>query len=47
MQNPKLFAASFLTGLFLFPAFCQAQTISIVSGNGQLVCPDCPINPQR
>jgi uncharacterized protein (TIGR03437 family) len=41
MQKRKLLAGSFLTALFLFPAFCQAQTISIVSGNGQLVCPDC------
>ena len=47
MQKLKLFAGSFLTALFLFPAFCQAQTISIVSGNGQLVCPDCPVNPQQ
>jgi uncharacterized protein (TIGR03437 family) len=41
MQKPNLIAGSFLTALFLFPAFCSAQTISIVSGNGQLVCPDC------
>jgi uncharacterized protein (TIGR03437 family) len=47
MQKLKLFAGSFLTALFLFPAFCQAQTVSIVSGNGQLVCPDCPVNPQK
>ena len=45
MQKLKLFAGSFLTALFLFPAFCQAQTISIVSGNGQLVCPSCPGAP--
>ena len=41
MHKLKLFAGSFLTALFVFPAFCPAQTISIVSGNGQLVCPDC------
>jgi len=40
MQKPIL-AGSFLTALFLFPAFCPAQSISIISGNGQLVCPDC------
>jgi uncharacterized protein (TIGR03437 family) len=45
MQKLKLFAGSFLTALFLFPAFGQAQTISIVSGNGQLVCPDCAGGP--
>jgi len=41
MQNPKLLVGSFLTALFLLPAFSSAQTVSIVSGNGQLVCPDC------
>jgi len=41
MQKLEVFAGSFLTALFLFPAFSQAQTISIISGNGQLVCPDC------
>ncbi|MGA2738864.1 MAG: Ig-like domain-containing protein [Bryobacteraceae bacterium] len=46
MQKLKLFAG-FLTALFLLPAFCPAQTISIYSGNGQLVCPDCPVNPQK
>jgi uncharacterized protein (TIGR03437 family) len=40
MQKLKL-SAGFLTALFLFPAFCQAQSVSMVSGNGQLVCPDC------
>jgi uncharacterized protein (TIGR03437 family) len=45
MQKPKILAGSFLTALFLFPAFCQAQTISIVSGNGQLICPDCTGGP--
>jgi uncharacterized protein (TIGR03437 family) len=47
MQKRKLLAGSFLTALFFFPAFCQAQTISIVSGNGQLVCPDCPGAPGK
>ena len=47
MQKLKLFAGSFLTALFLFPAFCQAQTVLIVSGNGQLACPDCPLNPEK
>ena len=45
MQKLSVFAGSFLTALFLFPAFCQAQTISIVSGNGQLLCPDCRGGP--
>jgi hypothetical protein len=45
MQKFKLFAGIFLTALFVFPAFCPAQTISIVSGNGQLVCPDCAGGP--
>jgi uncharacterized protein (TIGR03437 family) len=47
MQKPNLLAGSFLTALFLFPAFCSAQTISIVSGNGQLVCPDCADSSQK
>ncbi|HVN05681.1 MAG TPA: hypothetical protein VMT86_14765 [Bryobacteraceae bacterium] len=47
MQKLKLLAGSFLTALFLFPALIQAQSISIVSGNGQLVCEDCPLNPQK
>src|ERR1039458_5223317 len=47
MQKRKLLAGSFLTALFLFPAFCPAQTISIVSGNGQLVCPDCTGSLQK
>ncbi len=46
MQNRKLFAGSFLTALFVLPALCPAQTISIVSGNGQLLCPNCPENAQ-
>jgi uncharacterized protein (TIGR03437 family) len=44
MQKLKLFAGIFLTAL-VFPAFCSAQTISIVSGDGQLVCPDCAGGP--
>src|ERR1039457_6542066 len=47
MQKRKLLAGSFLTALFLFPAFCPAQTVSIVSGNGQLVCPDCTGSLQK
>jgi uncharacterized protein (TIGR03437 family) len=47
MQKLKLSAGSFLTALFLFPAFCPAQTITIVSGDGQLVCPDCAGTPGR
>jgi len=46
MQKFKLSALSFLTA-FLLPALSHAQSISIVSGNGQLVCPDCPVNPQH
>ena len=41
MQKLDLVAGSFLTALFLFPALCSAQSISIVSGNGQLVCVNC------
>jgi uncharacterized protein (TIGR03437 family) len=41
MQKLKFSAGGFLTALFLFPAFCQAQSISMVSGNGQFVCPFC------
>jgi uncharacterized protein (TIGR03437 family) len=33
-----------LTALLLFPAPGRSQTVSIVSGNGQLVCLACPIN---
>jgi len=47
MQKLKLLAGGFLTALFLFPALTQAQSISIVSGNGQIVCQDCPLNPQK
>jgi uncharacterized protein (TIGR03437 family) len=45
MQKLKLFAGSFLTALFVFPAFCLAQSISIVSGNGQVVCEACAGGP--
>jgi len=45
MQNLKLFTGSFVAVLFLLPALCFSQTISIVSGNGQLVCPDCSGGP--
>ena len=45
MHKLKLLVGSFLTALVVFPAFCSAQTISIVSGNGQLVCPDCAGGP--
>jgi len=45
MQKFKLPACGFLTALFVFAALCSAQTISIVSGNGQVVCPDCPGAP--
>lgn len=41
MHKLKLLAGSLLATLFIFPAFSSAQTISIVSGNGQLICPDC------
>ena len=47
MQKLAFFAGSFLTALFFIPASSQAQTVSIVSGNGQLVCQLCPLNPQR
>ena len=41
MQKLDLAVGSFLAAFFLFPAFCSGQTISIVSGNGQLVCVNC------
>jgi uncharacterized protein (TIGR03437 family) len=47
MQKLKLLAGIILTALFLFPAFCTAQTVSIIGGNGQLVCPDCVGISQR
>ncbi len=47
MQKLKLLAGGLLTALFLIPALGSAQTISIVSGNGQLVCPDCAGAGQR
>ena len=43
-MQKHLAAGSFLTALLLFPAFCSAQTVSIVSGNGQLVCVNCPLS---
>jgi uncharacterized protein (TIGR03437 family) len=45
MPKLKLFAGTFLTALFILPAFSQAQTIAIVSGDGQLVCPACEGGP--
>ena len=47
MQKLKLLAGGFLTALFLLPALSSAQTITIVSGNGQLVCPDCTGSLQK
>jgi len=47
MQKLKLSAGSVLTALFFLPALSPAQTVSIVSGNGQLVCPDCPGLPGK
>ncbi len=46
MQKFRLLAGIVLTALFLFPALCTAQTMSIVSGNGQLVCPLCEVGSQ-
>jgi uncharacterized protein (TIGR03437 family) len=43
MHKLNLAAGSFLAALFLLPVFCSAQTVSIVSGNGQLVCVNCPL----
>src|SRR5579871_1372882 len=47
MQRLRLLAFSFLTVLFLLPAFSQAQSLSIVSGNGQLVCLVCKGGPYK
>jgi len=41
MYLPRLLAGSFFTALFLLPALCPAQSISIISGDGQVICPDC------
>ncbi|MGA2134475.1 MAG: hypothetical protein ABSH50_19465 [Bryobacteraceae bacterium] len=47
MQNFKLLAGSFFTvALFLFPVLSSAQTVAIVSGNGQIVCPGCEVGTQ-
>ncbi len=42
MQKLRLLAGAFLTAVCLLPALCSGQTVLIVSGNGQLVCPNCP-----
>jgi uncharacterized protein (TIGR03437 family) len=43
MLRSKLLASCFVSAaLFLVPAISSGQTLSIVSGNGQLVCPVCP-----
>jgi len=42
MQRIGLLAGALLTALFVFPTLGSAQTMSIVSGNGQLVCVNCP-----
>jgi len=43
MLRSKLLASCFVSAaLFLFPAISSSQTVAIVSGNGQLVCPVCP-----
>lgn len=47
MQNSKLLVGSFITAaLLLFPAFSSAQTVSIISGNGQIICPGCEVGTQ-
>ena len=46
MPKRRLLVSGFVLALFLFPALAAAQSISIVSGNGQLVCPSCLPNPQ-
>jgi len=38
----KIIMGGFVAALLLFPVFSSAQSVSIVSGNGQLVCPVCP-----
>ena len=45
MQIFKLCGGAFLAGGYLFSALGSAQTIAIVSGNGQAVCPDCAGGP--
>jgi len=43
MLRSKLLASCFVSAaLFLAPAISSGQTVAIVSGNGQLVCPVCP-----
>jgi len=41
MLRHRLPSGAFAAVLFLFPALCSAQSISIVSGNGQMICPGC------
>jgi uncharacterized protein (TIGR03437 family) len=47
MQKLYLAAGSFLAAFFLFPVFSSAQTVSIVSGNGQLVCVNCTLSARN
>ena len=43
MLRSKLLVGCFVSAVsFLFPAIFSGQTVAIVSGNGQLVCPVCP-----
>jgi uncharacterized protein (TIGR03437 family) len=42
MAIPKAHPGGWIIALFFFPILSTAQTVSIVSGNGQLVCPICP-----
>ncbi|HTQ53752.1 MAG TPA: hypothetical protein VMI94_04780 [Bryobacteraceae bacterium] len=45
MRKLQLIAANFIAALSIFPILCLAQnnSIQIVSGNGQLVCPSCEV----
>jgi len=43
MLRSRLLASCFVSAaIFLVPAISAGQTLAIVSGNGQLVCPVCP-----
>jgi uncharacterized protein (TIGR03437 family) len=45
MTKTKTIVLAFATALFIFSSSVHAQSISIVSGNGQLSCQSCPTKP--
>src|SRR5215831_6582937 len=45
MTKIKTIVVAFATALFILCGSAFAQSISIVSGNGQLACQSCPTKP--